>query len=194
MLCRYGGDLIWLESGGGPLLLIPGQYLSAWGGCEPDDERHIVAKFRFDPQGPATDYDRACDVEGDLGLISIGNGQGLVLGDEAMATAWLPSSTSGSENEAAGGIFIRWEYANSEADVVSAVEHIPATIWEDAGLTMIVGHDPLYLLDSAYDASMLEDDDYLTIHIPAGVYSIATAVYKPDSHTSLILHRLTQIA
>lgn len=193
-----GWRWIWMQSTGGPLLLVLGEHLLAWGGIEPPaDGRHIEAKFRWGgPDEPATDYDRACDVAGYLGLLDIGAGQGLVLGDEPLGTAWRASAASGGGNGTGdmGGTLIRWVYADSEADVIDAVERVPETAWVDDGLVLSVGREPLYLLDAACDASVLEGGDYLVIHLPVGDYAIATAEYEPDSHTCLLLHRLTRMS
>jgi len=82
MLCWYGGALRWMQSNGGPLLLVPGEHLLSWEGTElPSGGRQIDAQFRWGGQNaPVTDYDRACDVQGWLGLLDIGAGHGLVLG------------------------------------------------------------------------------------------------------------------
>lgn len=198
MLRRYGPDseLRWMESGGGPLLLVPGEYLAFWTGIKPPtDGRRIEAKFRAFPDEPASDYDRACDVEEYLGLLDIGAGQGLVLGGDPCGTVWLGSTRPGDGDEggAAGGILVRWVYSNSEAEAIASLAHVPASAWRDDDLALTVGREPLYLLDAAYNLDDLEGDDHLTIHLPAGTYSIATADYEPDAHTSLILHRLMRI-
>ncbi len=95
MIQRYdAGTLLWMESGGGPLLLVPGEYLPFWGGIDPPtDGRQIVAHFRYGgDDAPATDYDRACDVDDYLGVIEVGSGCGVVLGDEPLPTAIVPPS------------------------------------------------------------------------------------------------------
>src|SRR5260221_7899824 len=195
MLCWYGGALQWMQSNGGPLLLVSGEHLLSWEGvAPPSDGRHIEAQFRWNGQdAPATDYDRACDVKEYVGLLGIDTGHGLVLGDEPRTIAWQPSATAGeSAEDDTSGVLIRWVYANSEAEVMEALTHVPETAWRDDGLLLSVGREPLYLLDAAYVGSELEGDDHLTIHLPPGRYSIATAEYAPDSQTSLLLHRLTK--
>src|SRR5215203_1744748 len=115
MLRKFESNgLSWLESGGGPLLLIPGEYLSLWEGIDPPtDGRQIVAKSRWNADNAAaTDHDRACDVADYLGLIDIGDGNGLILGDEPLPTAWLPDEI------AFGGILVRWVHAESEQEVL----------------------------------------------------------------------------
>lgn len=177
---------------------MPGEHLKSWGGVLPPvDGRRIEARFRFNsPDDPATDYDRACDVSmtGYVGLLDIGSGQGLILGDEPLSTAWQPAIAAGEGGDDTGGLLIRCVYANSDADVIAALAHVPQTGWRDEGLVLSIGHEPLYLLDATWPASELEGESYLTIPLPPGHYAIATAEYEPDSHTSLLLRRLTRIS
>lgn len=195
---RNGPELNWVVSTGGPLLLVPGEHLPLWGGVEPPaDGRRIEAQFRFNgPDEPATDYDRACDVSmaGYVGLLDIGTGQGLVLGDDSNSTAWQPAAAASAGGNDTGGLLIRWVYADREADIIAALAHVPQTAWRDEGLVLSVGHEPLYLLDAACPGSELEGDSSMTIHLPPGRYAIATAEYEPNSHTSLLLHRLTRMS
>lgn len=191
---RYSGELRWLESNGGPLLLVPGEHLPSWDGTEPPaDGRQIDAQFRWTGQNtPATDYDRACDVKGWLGLLDVGAGHCIVLGGEPLGTAW--QAAAGKSDDKTRGILIRCVYANSEADVIEALKHVPETVWRDTGLLLSLGREPLYLLDAAYPGNELEGDNHMTIELPSGEYTIATAEYEPDSHTSLVLHRLSRMS
>jgi immunity protein 21 of polymorphic toxin system len=202
MLGRSESGLAWMNSNGGPLLLVPGELRLSWGGvCPPTDGRKIEATFRWDgPDSPACDYDRACDVDGYLALLEIGAGQGLVLGGDPMATAWWPITSAGSLANM-GGILIRCMYANSDTDIMDGVERVPDTAWVDDGLALVVGQAPLYLMDSATPADELGKfdklgihEDHLKIHLPAGRYTLATAILEPDPHTSLVLHRLKPIS
>src|SRR5688572_2028867 len=71
----------WVRSPGGPFLLLPEELLGQWWGTEePDeDDEEVTADFRWDgPDSTATDYDRACDVVGDLAMIRIGEGWGVI--------------------------------------------------------------------------------------------------------------------
>jgi immunity protein 21 of polymorphic toxin system len=193
MLGKRESGLVWMWSNGGPLLLIPGEYLSAWEGCEsPSGGRRVEATFRWDsPDSPATDYDRAGDVDDYLGLLDIGAGHGLVLGGEHAGAMWRPRTFSDpGGNERAGGILVRCVYADSDEHVIEVLQRIPEDIWADEGMVFTVGPQPLYLIDSAFAGYELGGDDHLIIQLPAGQYAAATAVYQPDRSTSLVLHRL----
>jgi hypothetical protein len=176
--------LPWICSEGGPLLLLSEEYLPAWKGCDvPSGGRVIQATFRWNgPGSPATDYDRACDVNGYVDLLDVGSGHGLVLGDEPMETMWWHSEVGD------GGILVRWGYADDEARVVHSLARIPDDVWEETSLLFTVGQSPLYLFDSAWPGR--EVSRHLVIQVPQGTYSVATGIYRPDDRTELVLHRL----
>ena len=84
------GTLEWIESGGGPLIAVPETVLPFWAGADGDET--------------ASDYDRACEVDAAVGLLPVGDGAALVLGDEPASTAYLPAHSA----------FVRWCAADSE--------------------------------------------------------------------------------
>src|SRR6476469_9359446 len=101
----------WVETLGGPHLVLPKRYAADWEGCSaPTRGRTVEATFRCDPSGPATDYDRACDVTGWLGAIRVGGGQALVLSGDRDAAAYYHW---GREH-----FLLRWIYAESETDLL----------------------------------------------------------------------------
>jgi hypothetical protein len=122
------------------LLLVPGEHLLAWEGSDPPSAgRKVEAKFRWhDPNDPATDYDRACDVEDYLGLIEVGTGKGQVLGgDPEMMTAWLPAGPPGDEDTLApGGMLVRWSYAESEEEILRFLAEMPDNVWKSTALVL----------------------------------------------------------
>lgn len=91
----------WVESGGGPLIAIPEVVLPFWTGADGDEL--------------ASDYDRACEVDGLVGLLPVGNTTALVLGDEPAATSYLPEH----------GTFVRWSAGDSERELLAGVAGRP---------------------------------------------------------------------
>jgi hypothetical protein len=165
-----------------PLLLVAKDHLRAWEGSDvPAECRRIQAQFRWNPDGPATDYDRACDVDDYVGVIDVGSGKAIVLGDEPLMTTWLPLTD--------GGLLVRWVYADSEDALLVAAHSLPNDAYEDSGLSFLVGASPLVLL-AACESS--EDKIYprIEFEIPPGRYRILTSQYEADAGTSLICHRL----
>lgn len=125
----------WVESMGGPLIVIPVSALDAWRGCT---ESGMVVGDGVDPD----DYDRACAVDDLAGAIAVGEDgvQALVLGDEPAMTCYLP------EHHA----FLRWLAADNETGLKAAAEAVlahPTTRWEECGAWLTDG--PAVLMDSA---------------------------------------------
>lgn len=88
-------DVRWVACDGGPHLLLPSELATSWSGiCPPRDGRVINAKFRWsgDRTEPASDYDAACDVDDLVGLVALGEGFALVLGDVVPMSTWVAST------------------------------------------------------------------------------------------------------
>jgi hypothetical protein len=83
---------------GGPLMLAPRSPAPLWeGSAHPSGDRVVEAVFRWAaPVAPATDYDRACDVEEGAALLSAGEGWVIVLNSEIAGAGWLPLSEAPS--------------------------------------------------------------------------------------------------
>jgi hypothetical protein len=118
---------VWVESMGGPLVVVPESAVANWGGG--------TSAGTIDD-----DYDRACAVNASAAVIPMRGAQALVLGDEPATTCFRPDHRA----------FVRWLAADSEDDVLAAATHAlndPATPWEDVGTWTCDG--PAVLMDSA---------------------------------------------
>jgi hypothetical protein len=186
-MVRDLGGLTWIESGGGPLLLLSSEYLADWEGVDsPSNGRIVQATFRWNGPGTAaTDYDRACDIDDYIAAIPVGSGTGLVLNQEPMPTTWQ------HYDDQIGGLLIRWMQGDAETDVLELLPHSPNPVWEPGHITFTVGSAPLYLFDAVSPGNEL--DEHLPIALSAGVYLITTALHKPDDRTSFVLHRFTRL-
>ncbi|MFJ2081952.1 Imm21 family immunity protein [Micromonospora chokoriensis] len=168
---RPVSQLPWVDSGGGPLIVVPTSALGAWEGASVDDD---------DSWG---DYERACRVDGHVGVLDVGADQALVLADEPASTTYLPDRR----------IFVRWSYAASEADVVRLIPRaVTIARWEDAGTWTTSG--PAELFDSGHTGNGLEHTAHLTVDLAAGTYLIRTASVQPDRRTALVLVQLVEQA
>ncbi|WP_405594387.1 immunity 21 family protein [Streptomyces sp. NBC_01410] len=128
-------SLVWVDSMGGPLIVIPVSALGAWRGSTGSG---MVAGDATD----ADDYDRACAVDDLAGAIAVGGSgvQALVLGDEPATSCYLPEHRA----------FLRWLAADSADGLKAAAEAVladPATRWEECGTWVTDG--PAVLMDSA---------------------------------------------
>ncbi|MFD7972751.1 Imm21 family immunity protein [Streptomyces clavifer] len=131
----------WVESMGGPLIVVPVSALASWGGCT---EGGLMAADATTPD----DYDRACAVNDLAGVIPVDeNGaQALVLADEPATSCYLPQHRA----------FLRWLAADSEAGLRAAADTVladQATVWEECGTWASDG--PAVLMDSAEAGSDL---------------------------------------
>ncbi|MEU9367149.1 Imm21 family immunity protein [Streptomyces avermitilis] len=163
-------ELAWVQSMGGPLIVIPVSALDQWGGCTEDG---IIVGGTDVPD----DYDRACDVENWAGVIDVGTeASGLVLADEPATTCYLSEQN----------VFVRWLAADSDAELLEAARAIlddPATDWEDCGVWETDGS--AVLLDSAVAGADLVAEypdqgslpEQAQIPVPAGRWSVR-AIYK----------------
>ncbi|MEW2429213.1 Imm21 family immunity protein [Micromonospora sp. NPDC047644] len=160
--------LPWVDSGGGPLIVVPTTALGEWKGASDGD-------------GSWDDYDRACRIDGYVGVLEVGADQALVLADEPASTTYLPDRR----------IFVRWLYADSEAEVVRLVPRaLEIADWQDAGTWTTSG--PAELFDSGYTGDGLKHTTHLAVDLARGTYLIRTAVVQPDRSTALVLVHLVE--
>jgi hypothetical protein len=138
----------------------------------------VQAAFRWNPEGPATDHDRACDVPHDsLGVLPIGPGQGLVLSTDA-ATAYY---RDGRRRH----LLLGWHYAPSEAALLDRVPDRESAL---AVLDEVEFRHPggrLFLMCAAdFPGSWVLDHDEFAL--PAGRYRVTLSGERGDDVAVLI--------
>ncbi|WP_042446944.1 Imm21 family immunity protein [Streptacidiphilus jiangxiensis] len=169
----------WVESMGGPLIVVPASALTRWHGC-------TQSGMAAGSGDVLDDYDRACEVEGLAGVIAVGDegAQGLVLADEPASSFYLP------EHQA----FVRWLGANSEADLIAAAYAVladPATSWEECGIWETDG--PAVLLDSVTAGADLSIEypngtdipEQAPVSLPPGRWKVRAVYASPNEDTSV---------
>ncbi|WP_194869403.1 Imm21 family immunity protein [Myxococcus sp. AB025B] len=117
----------WIESAGGPLVVIP---------------RSVIAEWK----GTPADYEEACGIEDYLGLLCREWGDVLVLGDEPLRTGVVARPE--------GPVIVRWMFAPSTERLLDVALH--AKLDELSALeTLRVGlRDEVYgIFDSGADGS-----------------------------------------
>ncbi|MFI1767964.1 immunity 21 family protein [Streptomyces sp. NPDC020800] len=170
-MARYAdpGALEWVESGGGPLIAVPETVLPFWAGADSEE---------LD-----TDYDRACEVDGYVGLLPVGDSAALVLGDEPASTSYLP----------AHGTFVRWSAADSEDDLLAQVPAaLDAAVWEPEIRWDVPG--PVVLFDSARPGAAAEHEEHLRVPLAPGPYAVRAAYTRPGPETWVGLVQLRRLA
>lgn len=167
----------WINSTGGPLILIDEVILPKWKGSSGTESNNL---------GFETDYESACEVNDYIGSIYVDNSKVLVFGDEPMTSTWFQISKS-------EGFIVRIEYANSEDEVETFLRKIPPNQeWQNTGVEIIFQTGNLVLMDSSNSYEQLEEK--LLIKTEPGKYNIQTQFYKPTEDISLLLHRLNNLA
>ncbi|GGX03867.1 hypothetical protein GCM10010297_27150 [Streptomyces malachitofuscus] len=166
-MVRYAerGTVEWVESGGGPLIAVPETVLPFWTGADGEET--------------ASDYDRACEVDGLVGLLPVGDAAALVLGDEPAATAFLPEH----------GTLVRWIAGNSEAELLASV---PAALhtarWQPEVQWKVPG--TVVLFDAAWPGTGSTGTDHVRLALAPGRYAVRAAEAQPGPETWLVLVQL----
>ncbi|EGX58695.1 hypothetical protein SZN_16295 [Streptomyces zinciresistens K42] len=156
------GTVEWIESGGGPLIAVPETVLPFWAGADGDET--------------ASDYDRACEIDGAVGLLPVGDSAALVLGDDPAATAYLPDH----------GVFVRWCAADSEEDVLARVpDALAGAEWGAEVRWKVPG--PVVLFDAAWPGRETERTEHLKVTLAPGAYAVRAAHVRPGPETWLVL-------
>lgn len=175
-----GGTMIesarWIESGGGPLILLHAARMSHWSGT----------KLSGYDSG-TTDYARACAISDDLGLLAIESGDALVLGDEPDRTAVI------ARGEAV--FIVRWRWAPSEDALLSALlSELDALPFIESGV-FLTRPGMHVLFDSAstgaeIEASCAEVSAALVVHLETTRVSLASVDFQPTRDIYALVHRL----
>ncbi|PZT70031.1 hypothetical protein DN402_29640 [Streptomyces sp. SW4] len=169
-MVRYAepGVVEWVESGGGPLVAVPETVLPFWTGADGEET--------------ASDYDRACEVDGHVGLLPVGDATALVLGDEPAATAFLPDH----------GTFVRWCAADGEAEVLASVPDALRTAeWEPEVRWDVPG--AVRLFDAAWPGGGPDGTDHVTVALEPGRYAVRAAHVRPGPETWLGLVQVRRL-
>jgi immunity protein 21 of polymorphic toxin system len=133
---RAARKLRFIETTGGPLLLVQREAAAQWHGIFDDAGEPI---YEVSP----CDYDRAIAYErDDPFLLDVGTTRALVL-PGSLPTAWHPSRH--------GGLLIRWAGADGSVPLLAGVLALPASTWRRTRLRLTVGRSGQLLL---FDASM----------------------------------------
>ncbi|MFD4609627.1 MULTISPECIES: Imm21 family immunity protein [unclassified Streptomyces] len=159
-------SLTWLETEGGPFIVVPRTSLSHWSGTEGD-------------------YDRACEVMDFAGVLALPDGaEALVLGDEPLSTAYLPAHR----------VLVRWYYAESEEGVADIIRAGLANAeWEEGPVLSTTGE--LVMFDAAYFGTEVGTlADSTTLELAAGRYRVDSTSIEPNDLTSFRVHRFVALA
>ena len=155
----------WIQSAGGPLIMVPESLRGSWGGAS------------LETPMIGDDYERACSVEDPLGVITVGKGQALVLRDGRDETTAIETRI--------GPALLCWQFADSEAELLLSVDEAGATAPVVETLHHTFVETSQILGDSAWTGVDFEDP--LIFQINPGPYKITTRAFS-NERVSYILH------
>ncbi|MFO7252741.1 MAG: Imm21 family immunity protein [Actinomycetes bacterium] len=154
----------WLETTGGPFVLMARDDVPHWTGHKDDywnliELEDVTSVIEFGPE----DRRRSA----------------FVLADEPLRTTWLPEYQT----------FLQWRYAESEAALLEMVRSRFADAeWADGPSLELAG--PAVLFDAATPGEDLNPDDKIEIRLDRGTYRLCTADLEPGRGAAARLHRL----
>lgn len=152
----------WVDSAGGPLVMMPRSRAPAWRGVTGDH------------------YEEACQINDFAGVLAREWGDILVLDGEPLPTTWLVRPD--------GLVIVRWVAANSEAELLEFAtrwtpDHRPA----DERLAIRLLEEPYVIFDSGQPGESMEP---LDIHPPAAARTLTSFYVKDEAREiSFVLHR-----
>lgn len=164
--------LAWLDTQGGPFVLMPAGRVHAWGG--------------LDSAADESDFDRACEIDDYIGVIPLDGGEVLVLGDDPFPTAFLSAPSFG------GGYLIRMLWGESEEAALAAVHDVPPGDWTTEGVVFDAEDGHCTMFDAVYAGDSTPTRTSFTL--APGRYAIETADVQPDESMCLLVHRLVPMS
>jgi len=162
-------DLTWVESEGGPLIVVEESLRNLWGGYA------------------NSDYESACEVEDYAGLVSFGetpdSGLALVIGDIPAPTAFMEEFCS----------IVQWISASSDARFIEVVRGGIDDVdnWVDGPVVNVTG--PLAVFDAALPGTEARADELLLANIEPAVYQLRTADIESDTGTCARVHKFDRV-
>jgi hypothetical protein len=196
---RGWDDFQWCSCDGGPHLFMPAELLDQWEGVNrPSRGRVVDAIFRFSMNlaSPATDYDRACDVNDLLGVIPVGDGHALVLGDEVPMSTWI------AHPDGRGGdivVLMQWADDARVFRRIADSPRVPDDRFEATDIELLLRRDDAVLLPAS-DSGPKWVYGATCCPLPAARYRVRTAELtwpgegKGDIGDILRVHRLRATA
>jgi hypothetical protein len=173
----------WLETTGGPALLLERRFLSTWLGVLGASLPTERVRFRFgDPEAPATDYDRAAELHlGEVALLPVMAGDALLIGGD-------PGPLQARSDDD-GLSLIRVTVSDGDEFIEPAIQELGDDRWESTGVTFRVRTPECVLFDSTLAGNDALRLGGLALSLRPGDYSVQTARLS-NGHVEIVGHRL----
>lgn len=162
---------------GVPQLLCPIELAGYWEGINPPSNgRTVESSFRASNnlKEPATDYDLACTISmlpQEVGLVSIANGNALVLCGEIPFATWVQST-----DFVGGYIIVPAYWTDSDPDCKTILLTINEEAYSSTTIEL-TSTGKGFLLFAATDCVNDSNFESIEADCPAGVYKVATSFY-----------------
>jgi Immunity protein 21 len=171
-------SLTWIQTTGGPPILMPARALAAWHGIGND---WVPADERAAGAAPA-DYDRACEVEGYSSLIDVGIDSAYVLGDEPLPVCWI----AGAPGE---GTLVQPRGSRGDTQLLDDLDASPLDerALETTSYSSPGTHHILFDSSASGDEAV---DEGVRVELAAGEYEIRVVERRTASGLTLVLREL----
>ena len=146
------------------MLLLPERVMHLWTGTD----------------GP--DYDRACAINDYLGVVVVGDEEGLVINDEPASTAIF------SAREGDSVVIAKWTYGPDATSVARSLQDVQFRAFPPPDVRMTFGSSPQILFESSFAGS--ECIRSRTACLRPGRYAASTLTFEPATDIALVLHWL----
>lgn len=163
-------DFAWVESEGGPVIVVEESLRHLWGGYA------------------NADYETACAVEGHAALVpfeeqSACPGSALVIGDVPAPTTYMEEF----------GALVQWIAASSEVRLVEVVREGLGLVdeWADGPVVHVNGR--LAVFDAALPGAEARADELLSVDVAPAVYRLRTADIESGTGTCARVHKLDRL-
>lgn len=179
----------WINSGGGPLILISEKSYKKWSGTFKRElylQNEFVHADNFLSSEEA-DYGEACSIRDYVGLIEVSGETAIVLGDEPLSTTAFKSSDNNTL------VIARCYYTNKETlpkSILTSIDLVAIGPWT-LDQKFEVQTETHFLFDSAFSGYTVDYDDVekMQLTIRKGNYAIWTTEYSPTEDSKFLLHK-----
>lgn len=163
----------WITSGGGPYVLATKHSALSWLGTK--------GASAADREPPASDYERACQINDYVGVVA-GDPNLVLVITEPDEIAWF--SIAPDE-----GLLVKWIGADSDEQVLETLRGLDFGAFKEFPLRFAIVEPALFVFDSARKLVDIADN-HLEFSLEPGMYAISLLEFKPNERVWLQLIRL----
>jgi len=164
-------ELQYVETEGGPFVLLPLELKKSWKGID-EDESNEDDDDEDDDDEDDDDDDGGGEFLSTVGTLDVGSGQVLILGT-AEVTTFYPTDD--------GGVFVQRVGTEDDDEVIAAVDDaLEGDAWEKSPIVFDAGKGKLALFDAGYEYDDADEDEILEVKLAPGKYAVETGKADTD--------------